>query len=653
MQRNTLAALHVALFNAGLFTLPVQAQEIPTLDEIVVTATRLPTPDVLAPYASEVHSRHMIEKSGAGTLYDYLSQHTSVQVLPSYGNRFTPLIDMRGYGAGNGYQNIVVTVDGRRLNNIDGLPQLIGSIPLADIDRIEITKGSGSVMFGDGATAGSIQIVTRTHEGVSVQASAGNFGAVAGTLTAGLKTEQVSLSASADTASQDGYSDADTTGHKDASSNRTWRGGLELRPVGRLKLGLDAASSRIDTRYVGPINQAQFDANPAQNGGNTYSHQNLESDTWRLSAALELAPNWSLTASHSREDKVSDFITSSFRSDYDYSADDLALQYRGDNFNLTTGVQRFDGVRIDRNGWSDNDTRKKNTGWYAQGQYRLGDTTLSAGTRSENVAYTYAPTAGAELTAKHDLSAWDIGVNQRLDARLSLFANYNRAFQAPDIDRFFVTDFSVFPSVTGFNAFIIPETSRTLNLGLNHVTPANRLKLTVFRANLDNEIYYYSTGPWTGYNTNLAKTHKYGLELQDTWRVTDPLSVNFNYVYTRAIIDQASQNSAYDGKNLPGVPRHGGALGLAYQMTPAASMNLSQTWRSTAYAANDFANAFSQKQTAYQSTDVAWRYRQKNLEWFASVENLFEHKNGLWIKDDAIYPVNFTRNWRLGMKATF
>ncbi|MDP1635412.1 MAG: TonB-dependent receptor plug domain-containing protein, partial [Gallionellaceae bacterium] len=255
-----------------------------SLDEVVVTATRIPAPDVDAPYASEVHARRMIERSGAATLYDYLAQHSSVQVLPSYGNKFTPKLDMRGYGIGDGYQNIVVTVDGRRMNNIDMVGQLIGSVPLADIERIEITKGSGSVMFGDGATAGSIQIITRAHEGVSVLASAGNFGARNATVTVGLKNEKASFSASADTTSTDGYSDADITGHKDASSNHTWRGGLELRLVERLKLGLDLTSTRINTRYVGALTQAEFNANPAQNSGNTYTPQIFESDLWHVRA---------------------------------------------------------------------------------------------------------------------------------------------------------------------------------------------------------------------------------------------------------------------------------------------------------------------------------------------------------------------------------
>jgi iron complex outermembrane receptor protein len=652
MQRNTLAALI-----AGLFTLPVQAQDvstaIPLLDEIVVTATRTTTPDVLATYASEVHTRNMIEKSGATTLYDYLAQHTSVNVMPSYGNRDTPLIDMRGYGLSNGYQNIVVSVDGRRLNNIDGAPQLLGSIPLADIDRIEITKGSGSVMFGDGATAGAIQIYTRAHTGVSIEASLGNQGGRDLMATAGLNQEKISLSVTAKYSGLNGASDPDTTGNRDASSNKTWRGSLELRPLEHLKFDLDTSSARIDARFPSPLTQTQFENNPAQVGSNpwvtppnSYNQQLLNSDQWGLGVAADLSDNLKLAAKHNSENKLSNFVSYASISEYDYTSDDLALQYHGTQFDLTTGVQTFDGTRASA---SDN-TRKDNTGWYAQSQTHLGDTTVSAGARSEKVAYTYTPATGLGLAADHNLYAWDLGVNQRLDDRLSLFANYDRAFQAPDIDRFFFTDFSFFPPVTSFNGFIKPATSHTLNLGLNQVTTTNRLKVTLFHTKLDNEIYF---DPLTWNNTNLDKTHKYGLELQDTWKATDTLTASLNYAYTRAIIDQASRNSAYDGKDLPGVPRHSVTLGLGWQATPASHVQLTQTWRSEAYAANDFANNFTQKQADYLSTDLAYRHVQGGFEYFAAVTNLFDHKNGMWISDNNIYPVNFTRTWRLGMKATF
>ena len=613
-----------------------------TGETIVVTATRTPLADVDAPFASEVHTRRMIEQSGATTLYDYLAQHTSLVVLPNYGNKFTPKLDMRGYGMGDGYQNIVVSLDGRRLNNIDLAPQLLGAVTLADVERIEITKGSGSVQFGDGATAGTIQIITRPRSGVSAQISAGNYGARNLTVTAGLVKDKVSISASTDHARFGGTSEPDPTGHRDASRNSTQQGKIELRPLDVLKLSLDGSRSRIDTRYPGSLTLAQYEANPAQNKGSAYTHQTFESDVWRAQGELELSQHWHLAVSHSQEDKLSRY-SSGWTSNYDYRADDLALQYRGRVFHFTAGVQTFDGLRIG----STSRTRKDNAGWYAQGQYRLDQTTFSVGARTENVEYTHVPNAGTALKADHDLNAWDVGVNHRVDDRLSLFANYNRAFQAPDIDRFFRNG--------TFNAFISPATSRTLNAGLNHVMPGNRLKLTVFRTELNDEIYYFNSGNWlTSYNTNLDKTHKYGLELQDTWQIAPSLAASVNYAYTRALIDREdSDGGAYDGKDLPGVPRHGVNLGLDWRVTASSSVNLTHIWRASTWASGDFDNNNLQKQAAYRSTNLAYRYRHDQFEWFAAVDNVFEQSNGIWVRDDAIYPVNFARTWRVGMKAEF
>ncbi|MFN3751214.1 MAG: TonB-dependent receptor [Thiobacillus sp.] len=632
----------LALALGVVFSSFAHAEPVPEAvgETVIVTATRTPQVDVDAPFASEVHTRNMIEQSGATTLYDYLAQHTSLQVLPSYGNKASPRIDMRGYGIGDGYQNIVVSLDGRRLNNIDMSPQLLGAIPLGDIERIEITKGSGSVLFGDGATAGTIQIVTRQHDGASVRVSAGNFGARNATLAAGLKKERFSASASAEYAGFDGASERDITGHRAASRNGTQQGKLEISPLDGLTLNLDASHSRIDTRYVGALTLAEYEANPAQNSGNTYTHQKFETDVWGVGLAYALAPGWKLTARQRREDKLSDYITYAFKSDYDYRSGDLALEYRGDQLSVTTGVQTFDGTRIGNT----NRTTKNNMGWFLQGQYAWGATTVSAGARTEKVEYVYTPNTGAALKADHDLSAWDVGINHRLDKHLSLFANYNQAFQAPDIDRFFNFGGT-------FNAFISPARSRTVTVGLNHVTTANRLKLALFRANLDNEIYFNSL---TFTNTNLDKTHKYGLELQDTWQIAPTLAASINYAYTRALIDREdSGGGAFDGKDLPGVPRHGVNLGLNWRVTPASSLNLTHTWRAATWAAEDFDNNNAQKQQAYRSTSLAYQYRYKQVEWFAAVDNLFEQSNGIWIRDDTIYPVNFSRNWRVGMQVVF
>lgn len=631
--RFSLAALAVA----SLFTLPAIGAESTDEAVIVVTATRLATKDTEATFATEIHSRQQIEQSAAATLFDYFAQQTSVQIAPSFGNKHTPKIDMRGYGIGDGFQNIVVSIDGIRQNNIDLSTPLIGSIPLADIERIEITKGSGSVLFGDGAAAGTIQIFTRKHTGGKIDVSAGNYGAFNSTATAGLKKERFALDASASRSNFDGYSAEDSTGHSDRSTADNWRIGAAVTPTEALRIKLGAGSTRIDTRYADSLTLQQFDAEPGQNNGSPYTHQKFEADHQRIGAEAWLNQSIKLSADHQREDKKSEFV-GSFVADYETANTELALSYQGEQSSLLVGAQKFDGSRTDN--FSTAKTSKDNLAYFAQGQHQIGALTVSAGFRQETVEYTHAA-----AQADHKLNAADIGLNFKFDEQLSLFANLNRAYQAPDIDRFFNFGGS-------FNAFIEPMRVNTLNIGVNHVGADNRLKVTAFRANLKNEIYFE---PFTFTNTNIDKSHKYGVEVQDIWRAAPALTARVNYAWTQAVIDAEDGGAgAFNGKDLPGVSWHSLNLGLSYQLDARTTLNLAQAWRSSTWAADDFDNNNTQKQRAYASTDVGVQHRVKDdLELFATVENLFARSNGVWVRDDAVYPVAFTRNWRVGVRAAF
>ena len=649
-----LSALALACsFAYPIVVLAEQAEKSPELAQVIVTATRIEVPDTEATYASEVHGRQDIERSGATTLVDYLARHSSLQLTPNYGNRFAPSINMRGYGSSDGYQNVVISVDGRRLNNIDMAPQLLGSIMLDDVERIEITRGSGAVMFGDGATAGTIQIYTRTRDGVSAELFGGSHGVRGGAFSAGVVQERFTVSASGEHSESDGFSDKDGSGHSDESQIDTWRIGLSAKPVDALQLKLDSGRSRIDSRFPSPLSLAQFQADPGQHrpGSGNYTHQKFNSEYWGLGAEYDLGAGWGVAARHYDEDKRSDYPAWSSRADYRNLSDELSVSYRGAALTLVTGVQSFDG---ERNGGMDK-TTKRNIGWFVQGQYEFDQLTLSAGARTERVEYVYRPTTGTRLEEDERLSSWDIGFNYRLDPALSLFGNYNGSFQAPDIDRFFATDWST--GITSFNGFIEPAKVKTLTLGLNHVTATNRLKLAAFYARLRNEIYYYNSGSWMlpSFNTNIDKSHKYGLELQDTWQVTPDLSAAVNYTWTRAIIDRENDGGgAYDGKELPGVPRHGVVLGLNLKVSEPGNLHLSHTWRSKTWAEADFDNNNTQKQRAYQTTDLAYRHQvTKSVEMYAAVSNLFDRENGMWIRDDAIYPIDFERTWRLGARVKF
>jgi iron complex outermembrane receptor protein len=644
MKKSTIASL------LGLaFTQPAFAVENINLDEVTVSANRFQRKDTETTYASEIHTAQQIEASGAATLYDFLAQQTSVNLSSYFGSKATPLFNLRGYGADNGNQNVVVTVDGQRLNSIDGIPQLLGAIPLGNIERIEISKGSGSVIYGDGATAGVIQIYTKNKTGVTASTSFGNFGQQNHYLNAGISEQYFDLSASLAHDSNNGFSDADKTGHRDEFTANTQNIKLKIKPTDSVRIIAGATSSRNDIRFPSSLDKDQFSRNPGQNGNpsSPYTRQRLDSDQWTLGFEYDITSKIKLAATHFKEDKASAYFSAfPYKANYVNNANEVTLSYDDEVVSAITGVQVFDGNRND----GSNITSKNNRAVFINTEYRptwlTRDLTLSAGFRSEKVNYRYAPNTGSLLDDTVSLNAWDIGANYRFSPEVSAFWNYNKAFLAPNIDNFFKFG-------GGFNGFIKPQQSKTFNIGLNHVTANNRLKATLFHANLDNEIYYDQSLNFI--NTNLDKSHKYGLEVQDYFKVTDNLTSSVIYNYTRAIVDKEirGDGSMINGKDLPSAPKHTIVANLNYKFLGHASVNLNQTWRSAAYASNDFLNNASQRQEHYESTNIALNYQYKNMLFFTAINNLFAHENSIQISDNNIYAVDFVRTLRVGMKADF
>jgi iron complex outermembrane receptor protein len=618
-----------------------------TLEPVLVTATKTKTTDVSATFASEVYNADDIKASGSTSFYDFLNQNTSINVMPSYGNPYAQQLDMRGYGISDGYENIAISVNGRRMNNIDGVPQLLSSISLNDIERIEITKGSGSVVYGDGAMAGSIQIYTKKDiVNSSVSFRLGNYGRQTASISTGLSEESFQLLVSGEHNQADGFSDKDNVGYKDESSNNNSRITLNAQPTSDLNVYLSKEHSNVDTRYPGKLSLDAFNQDPSQNNGKINTYQTFKTDTISFGIDADVTENISVSLNHSQEDKESAYVTSNSLSLYDYQSNEFIINFKQDQFGLVSGIQRFNGERESQSSWSNSVTSKINTAYFAQGEYYINDLTLSLGGRKETVDYRYN-SGSTTLSDDHNLSSYDLGLNQKINDQISIFSNFNSAYQAPNIDRFFSNGM--------FNSFIEPAESKTLNVGLNYVTDTDKSKITLFRSNLHDEIYYFSTGNFlTSYNTNIDKSHKYGLELQNRHQLTNKLFSIVNYSFTRAIIDNESDGAgAFNGKDLPGVSKHAINVALNYSPTVRSTVVLSHNYRSSAYAANDFANTFSQKQKPYQSTSLSYTYIIKQIELSLAVDNIFEESNGLWVRDDAIYPVNFTRNWNVGAKLNF
>ncbi len=663
-----LTALGIAL------SCPVQAEtDDKTFDEVFVTANRFTRNDTEATYSSEVHTADEIKDSGLTSLYDFLAQKTSLNISSGYGNTVTPLIDLRGYGLEAGNQNVVILVDGQRLNNVDQASQLIGAIPLKNIDRIEITKGSGSVINGDGATGGSIQIHTKTRTGFSVSGSGGNYGSNNETLSAGLNQNYIELSAIADRNASDGYMQRDSSGSSNGFSSNTQNGKMKLKPREDLDFSFDFTNSFNNVAYVSYLSPEQFSVDPTTNS-RPYLRQRLDSRQYKMGSEYRFNDVLKFKANHYIEDKVSSYVMSGFGYDYYYQSNDFNLTYEDKQYSLVLGYWDFDGKRSNPTQyyWGlvsslENNTRKNNKAVYVNTEYKPewlgGRLTLSAGGREEFVDYSYRPVGAAVLSSNTNLDAWDFGLNYKVLDSLSVFSNFNNSFQAPDIDRFFtaIYDPSTYQFVgQQFNGFIKPAKVRTLNIGLNHELKRNKLKITAFRSNLSDEIVYNPIS-WT--NTNIDKSHKYGFEIQDFFTLTEQLTGSVIYTYTKARIDQFSSYDAANGKLLPGVPKSVISANLTYEPYKDLRLTLNQSYRSASYAIANYLNDAGYKQTQYQSTNFIVNYKYKNYSLFGSINNLFEHRNDLaalgtnystgMLTNLGLYPVDIMRTWRLGASVDF
>ena len=110
-------------------------------------------------------TKNQIAQSTAKNLPELLSQQTGIQNISLYGgiDNTKASIGIGGFGE-QASMNTAIFLNGVRINNISMASVNFGNIVLDNIEKIEIIKGSGaSVLYGDGAVAGAINIVTNKN----------------------------------------------------------------------------------------------------------------------------------------------------------------------------------------------------------------------------------------------------------------------------------------------------------------------------------------------------------------------------------------------------------------------------------------------------------------------------------------------------------
>ncbi len=191
---------------------------------VVVTATRFSEAAERFPIGVQVITGEDINRGAATTVPDLLRQLPGIRTRDSSGSR-NAQVDMRGFGI-SGDQNTLVLLDGVRISENELATVNWSGIPLSAIERIEILRGSGAVLYGGGATGGTINIITRApkpgQRSASVSGGAATYGTAEAGMSANLAGDNAGLGFNASYLDTDGYRDNNALRQKNALADLRW-----------------------------------------------------------------------------------------------------------------------------------------------------------------------------------------------------------------------------------------------------------------------------------------------------------------------------------------------------------------------------------------------------------------------------------------------
>ena len=163
---------------AGAEPPPSERRRLPTARVTAVRPKELPEAPSSFATVIEVEAHEGERETVAGLL----DESVGVQVRHFGGPGQASEITIRGSTG----QQVVILLDGVRLNTAQSGTVDLSTIPLATVDRIEVLRGGGGTLAGSGAIGGVVNIVTKrtTGEPQTVGSlSGGSFGTWQGALT--------------------------------------------------------------------------------------------------------------------------------------------------------------------------------------------------------------------------------------------------------------------------------------------------------------------------------------------------------------------------------------------------------------------------------------------------------------------------------------
>ena len=497
--------LHLALILGFIPASPVLADAIEREDALklpqtLITGSRQVEARSDSSSANTVFTRGDIDRLQPTSLTDLLGRVPGVQVARSGGRGGLPGIYIRGTKSAQS----LVLVDGQRMANATSADSNLQYLNIDQIERVEVLRGSRSVIYGSDAIGGVIQIFTRRgadqapqlrlHSAIGSYGSSLNSAGVSGgdTQTRFNLSAALENTAGINRTRESFPSDNDHDAYRNNSLNLNFShqlteqlefGLTALKNVGKTEL--DNPSGRWDPATGNISGQQQYSDFDISSVGSFVDAQLTE----RWNSRLELGH------SENREktrDKLSPDIYSfnTYRNSLNWQ-NNLTLD---DKNSLILGADAYeDSVRS--NTPFDKDNRWNRAAFI---QHRFAGDYFST-----------------ELGLRHDSNqqfgsnnTWSASLTVPLNANNDVLLSYSEGFRAPTFNDLYYPDYG--------NPALKPEHSKSYEVQWrSQLSASSRLETSLYRTDIRDAIV--ADTQWIQQNIGAARITGFESALQQEW----------------------------------------------------------------------------------------------------------------------------------------
>lgn len=663
---------------ADIIILParVLTQPVFSLGDIVMTPGRTREYVFNINKNTRVITAEDIERNNIQSLQELLSYEPGIVVSGFLGNVKDNSVDMRGFGEA-GAMNYLLMIDGMRTNQIDLSGADLSQIDVRSIERVEIIRGGNSVLYGDNATGGVINIITKkgkldkfeleyTQEVGSYRYSKEYFSSSGGSK---FMDYFVSLS----------WQDSDGYRLNNAYEANDIFASVTVRPDSYLEVDFSSAYHRDwygqpGALYPGNIQMDGREASRFPNSkaktedyyytlvpkifGSTSKHEGVLSTLLSYRSRRTNSRNVSFNvyevnhhiASYEVKPKIevsSEFFDGTVENklvsgiDYFYAKDQILS---GD---ITLTKQQYDII-------------KETFGLYASDTILIDNRfILSGGVRGEWARYIFDQKTPAVSYSTKSLkeAAFETGLGVKYSENSQVYANYSRSYRFPATDEYFASAYEymnwmgmIMLVPASLNGALKQQVANNIEVGIKDRTFENLIvNCDYYLIDNKNEIYY---DPITYMNTNYHHTVHHGLELEAVYTLIEKIKGFFNFNFQKSFF----VGGKFAGNNIPLVPRVKMSGGAEVDLGYGLSTNIVANYVGSRYVISDQANTVP-KLKSYTTVDWGFAFDIEGARFFLEVRNIFDKKYFLsatkdWQGNAALYPAR-GRNIQGGVTVKF